>query len=126
MAAITLGTSAYELSEKEFDKQLIGTWKGFEKDQQIDGVEKHWIMERSKDGTFLLMFTKIENCEVETSTEKGKWWTEKGKFYEWHEESNKTDVYTYQVTDGLMFKFKSQTLLGEQTQSYEFTDYKMN
>lgn len=125
LISLTFGFTNRTTADKEFDKQLIGVWKGFEKDQQIDGMEKHWIMERSKDGTFLLMFTMAQDCQVQTSIEKGKWWTEKGKFYEWHEDGGKTDAYTYEVVDGPMVKFKSITLLGKESESYEFTDYKL-
>lgn len=117
--------SGFDVSGKKIDKKLIGTWKGFEKDGQQEGMEKHWIMQRSKDGTFYLMFTAVENCEVTTVVEKGKWWTEEGKFYEYHENTKLTDVYQYEVVDGLMVKFKSIVMLGEEKESYEFTDYKL-
>lgn len=109
----------------ERDSKLVGIWKGFEKDKQIEGVEKHWIVERFKNGTFLIMFTSIQNCEVETHTEKGKWWTEKGQFYEYNDDSKETDIYKYNVIDNLVVKFKSIKLLGEKIDTYEFEDYKI-
>jgi hypothetical protein len=52
--------------------KLIGTWSGSE-DNQIRGVTKYWIQIRNKNGTYILMYTTIENCEVENFVEKGKW-----------------------------------------------------
>jgi len=44
----------------KIDQNLVGLWKGSEKDQQIEGVEKLWIMERKQDGTFMLLFSQTD------------------------------------------------------------------
>jgi hypothetical protein len=112
--------------KKEQDDKLIGIWKGFEKDGQIEGVEKHWIQQRFADGTYVIMFTAKEDCEVETFTEKGKWWTEDGKFYESSENTKDIDVYNYEVKNDEVVEFKSIRLSGENNETYIFSDYKLD
>ena len=54
-----IGLTSFNNTTKEIDEKLIGDWKGFEKDAQIDGLEKHWIQHRSKDGSFFIIFTSL-------------------------------------------------------------------
>ena len=116
----------FRVNDNKHDSKLVGIWKGFEKDKQIEGVEKHWIQERFKDGTYIIMFTVLENCEVKTFTEKGNWWTEKGKFYEVTDGTEDIDSYNYEVVDNLVVQFKSIKLTGEDNTNYEFMDYKID
>jgi hypothetical protein len=111
---------------REFDKTMVGVWKGFEKDKQYEGTEKHWIQERTADGKYRIIFTAVQNCDVQTFVEKGKWWTEKGKFYEQAEDGKDIDVYQYEVVHNLVVKFKSITLLGKSDNTYEFEDYRID
>ena len=91
---------------KNIDPRLVGTWAGSEKDQQIEGVSKEWEMTRKKDGTFVLDFKAISQDEVEEFTEEGTWWTDKNNFYEYHENSDKTDSYTFEVLNDNEIKFE--------------------
>ena len=111
-------TSFSKVTSKENDKKLIGIWKGFEVDKQIEGVEKHWIVQRFANGTSVIMFTTKENCEIETFTEKGKWWTKGNIFYE-QTENNPVESYQYEVKENLVIHFKSTT------SDYEFDDYRL-
>lgn len=105
------------------DKKLVGLWKGSEKDQQIRGMEKLWIMERKEDGTFMLLFTTVQDCQVNQHVEKGQWWIENGDFHELHYDSGKTDVYTYQTLDPLHVKFRSkEQAITMATDEYTFVD----
>lgn len=112
-------TSFKTIETNNTDKNLVGIWKGFEINKQIDGVEKHWIIQRFKNGTYVIMFTTKQDCEISTFTEKGKWWTKGDIFYEQYENSNITESYKYKITDGLVVHFKSQTI------DYEFEDYRL-
>lgn len=125
LSIVCLSFATVSLSNKKVDEKMIGIWKGFEKDQQIEGVEKHWIQERFKDGTYIIMFTAIENCEVQTFVEKGKWWVEDGKFYEISNGSKESDVYNYEIIDDLVVKFKSIKMSGKDIDTYIFEDYKV-
>jgi hypothetical protein len=116
----------FSVDKKEQDSKLVGIWKGFEKDRQIEGVEKHWIQQRFQNGTYVIMFTTKENCEVETFTESGEWWTEDGKFYEVSEGTKDIDVYNYDVKNEEVVDFKSIRLLGEDNDTYIFSDYKLD
>ncbi|MET3020052.1 hypothetical protein [Flavobacterium hydatis] len=116
----------FSVDKKEQDSKLVGIWKGFEKDRQIEGVEKHWIQQRFADGTYMIMFTAKQDCEVETFTEKGKWWTEDGKFYEAMEGNKDIDIYTYEVKDKESVEFKSIKLGGKKNDTYIFSDYKLD
>lgn len=108
---------------KKIDNRLVGVWSGAEKDQQIDGVSKKWDMTRNADGTFILDFVFTQNGRTQEIQETGNWWIEGNKFYEYHEESGKTDVYTYSVLNENQIKFKSQSIsVGMNNDSYEFTD----
>ena len=63
ISIVSLSFTIKKDSEKD-EKKFIGNWVGSEKDNQRKGLTKHWIQNRYKDGTFILMFTTIENCEV--------------------------------------------------------------
>jgi hypothetical protein len=126
LAATVLFFSFVTNKEKEYDKQLVGIWKGFEVDKQYEGVEKHWIQQRFENGTYMIMFTAKEDCDIKTFTEKGKWWTKDGKFYELVEGSKDTDVYNYQVKSPEVIEFKSIELLGKKNDTYIFSDYKID
>lgn len=117
---------SFSSNSKSNDSKLVGIWKGFEKDKQIEGIEKHWIQQRFKNGTYVIMFTTKEDCEVETFTEKGKWWTENGKFYENSGENSETDIYYYNVKNDEEVEFKSIKLTGKDNDTYVFSDYKLN
>jgi hypothetical protein len=89
------------------DKRLAGRWMGCEKGYQIEGVTRCWIMEREKDGTFSIYF-EVDNKEAPgSSTEYGKWWTKDGIFYEYHNNSGRTDTYLYEFTGKDQIKFIS-------------------
>src|SRR5687768_17098876 len=103
---IAITTSFTTITFKENDKKLVGIWKGFEVNKQIEGIEKHWIVQRFSNGTYTIMFTTKENCEIETFTEKGKWWTKGNVFYE-KSESGDEESYNYTIKDGLLIHFKS-------------------
>lgn len=117
---------SFSVVKKQQDSRLIGIWKGFEKDKQVEGVEKHWIQQRFQNGTYVIMFTTKENCEVETFTESGKWWTEDGKFYEVSEGTEDIDVYNYDVKNEEVVDFKSIRLSGEDNDTYVFSDFKLD
>lgn len=108
----------------KLEKELVGIWVGSEKGNQVENIEKSWVMERKKDGTFTLHFTTKENDVTDTFVETGKCWTENGKFYEYHEESQNTDIYTYEVLNKNQIKFKmiSSALEFNSTEPYEFID----
>ena len=72
------------------------------------------------------MFSTKEDCEVETFTEKGKWWTEDGKFYESSESTKDIDIYNYEVKNYEVVEFKSIRLSGENNETYIFNDYKLD
>lgn len=114
------------LGDKEHDKRLVGIWKGFEVDKQYEGVEKHWIQQRFENGTYVIMFTSKQDCEIQTFTEKGKWWTKDGEFFEQSKSSKTIDVYKYTVDNPMVVSFKSVTLLGKKDDSYIFSDYKVD
>lgn len=102
--------------------KFVGSWKGSEKDNQTEGTTKYWIQNRYKDGTFVLIFTTVNNCEVEHLAEKGKWWIKDGIFYELHNDG-KTDTYTYEILDDNQIKFKAKNLsLDFENSTYEFID----
>lgn len=112
--------------EKILDPKLFGSWYGTEKGQEQVGVVKNWIMHRFEDGTFILLFTAVENGEVSNFSDSGKCWTEGNIFYEYHNSSKKTDVYTYQVLDEKHVKFKiKSTELELANKDYEFIDTKL-
>ena len=116
---------SFTSGDKQYDSKLVGIWKGFEVEKQIEGVEKHWIQQRFKNGTYVIMFTSKQDCEIETFTEKGKWWTKDGKFYELSNNSKNIDIYNYEVKNPQVVEFKSIQLLGEKNDTYIFSDYRI-
>jgi hypothetical protein len=117
--------SSFLIEDKEHDKQLVGIWKGSEKDKQYEGVEKHWILERFENGKYVIMFTTKQDCQVQTFTEKGEWWTKDGKFYETSQGIEDIDVYDYEVVNKVV-SYKSIELNGEKRTDYNFKDYKVD
>ncbi len=108
---------------KKIDNRLTGIWTGSEKDEQIEGVEKKWNMTRNHDGTFLLDFEYTQDGLTQNTQESGSWWVEGDKFYEYHEDSGKTDVYSYTVLNKDQIKFKSESIsVGMNNDDYEFVD----
>ncbi|MFV0175047.1 hypothetical protein OBK14_12145 [Empedobacter falsenii] len=81
-------------------------------------------MTRNADGTFILDFrVKSKGNKVKSHIEKGKWWVKDNKFYEYHEDSDMTDVYTFEVLNVNQIKFKVFDLSFEQNNNnYEFID----
>lgn len=109
--------------DDKLKNKLIGTWSGSEEDNQVRGVTKYWIQIRNKNGTYILMYTTIENCEVENFVEKGKWWVKDGVFYEKYEDSEKADSYSVEMLDDDNVKFKAKELGSEfDNKEYEFTE----
>lgn len=109
--------------KKTIDKNLVGVWKGEEKENQSEGLSKSWVMTRKNDGTFLLVFKVNDNGKINTIKEKGNWWVEDGKFYEFHNTSGLTDVYIYTILSKDKVKFKAVNMAIEQNnENYEFID----
>lgn len=102
------------------DKNLVGIWKGFEIEKEIEGVEKHWIVQRFANGKYVIMFTAKQNCDIQTITEKGKWWTKGDKFYEQQDGNENVESYKYSIKDKIVVHFKSLT------SDYEFDDFKID
>lgn len=126
LIVMVISIFSFSIDKKENDAKLVGIWKGFEKDAQIEGIEKHWIQQRFADGTYVIMFTTKEDCEVQTFTEKGKWWTEDGKFYEEASSTKDIDIYSYKVNGEESVEFKSIKLVGKNNDTYTFSDYKLD
>lgn len=110
-------------SGKRIDKRLIGKWSGSEMGKQMKGVEKRWVMDRNNDGSFVLNFENIEGIDTLFFREKGSWWIEGRRFYEFHENSKQTDIYEYEILTKNVIKFRSVTMSIEmQVTNYEFID----
>jgi hypothetical protein len=114
----------FEITNND-EKKMIGSWEGSETDNQRVGLTKHWIQNRYKDGTFVLIFSTIEDCKVEHMTERGKWYIKDGLFYEKHNDG-KTDVYSYEILDDDHIKFKAKSISVEQANiEYQFVDTRL-
>lgn len=112
--------------KKEYDKKVMGCYKGSEQNQQLVGFSKYWVSCRLDNGKSILLFVAIgKDGEVQQTTENGTWWTNNGKYYELHETDNVTDVYKYKVLDNGDVSFKSIELMGKVDDTYEFIDYKI-
>lgn len=115
-------------SAKKTDPKLFGTWSGSEVDGQIKGMTKNWIMHRFEDGTFVLLFTTVKGSKITNFAEKGRWWIdEDGLFNEFHNISELTDIYIYQIIDNNNVKFKAKKVSIEMAaDSYEFIDKRVD
>lgn len=91
---------------KQIDKKLVGTWEGSEMDKQVAGMKKEWKKIRRDDGTFTLDFTMIQNGETDKLIDNGNWWVEGSNFFEFHENSDKTDTYKYVVLRDNQIQFE--------------------
>ena len=113
-----------KVQKNKIDEKLVGTWKGSETDQQVEGMTKYWVLSRFADGTFSMMFTTSQNCEINSHVETGQWWIQNGEYHELHYVSGNTDVYTYSFPTNNTVKYKvlDSKIVGE---TYEFTDTKV-
>lgn len=122
---IVFSCATTKTADDKLKNKLIGSWSGSEKDNQNSGLTKYWIQQRNKNGTFILLFTSIQNGEVESHIEKGKWKVKNGVFYETFNEDEKTDVYLVELIDNENIKFKSKDLsLRFDNKEYEFFEKK--
>lgn len=114
----------YDSSDGVQDPRLVGVWIGSEKDNQIEGLSKEWEMTRNEDGTFILNFKmKMKGQKAKHSIEKGKWWVKDNKFYEYHDDSEMTDVYTFEILNKNQIKFIEFDLsIDFNKPNYEFID----
>lgn len=109
--------------DEKLKNKLTGTWSGFEEDNQKHGMTKYWIQTRNKNGTYIIMFTSVEDCEVESHIEKGKWWVKDGLFYEASLKDKKPDIYEVEMLDDNNVKFKAKQLTTEfDNKVYEFSE----
>lgn len=127
IAALSLISCSSQLttlsSGQKIDKRLVGTWEGAEKDQQIEGLSKSWVMQRNADGTFELDFKFTQDGHTQNNIETGNWWIQDGLFHEKHNESGNTDVYSYTVLNQDQIKFVSKSIsMDMNTDAYEFID----
>ena len=108
---------------KQIDEKLVGIWVGSETDKQIEGVSKSWEMTRNADGTFILDFEFTQNGNTQKTQETGNWWVENGKFYEYHFESDLTDIYEYKPMGSKRVKFRAAKMnVDMNAPIYEFID----
>jgi hypothetical protein len=121
-------TSIKTLSNgKQIDKNLIGIWQGSETDQQIKGMKKEWKMTRSDDGTFVLEFKTISEGEIDEFIEKGTWWINGNTFFEYHDNSGKTDTYNYLVLNKEQIQFEMKnTEVKFEDKNYTFIDTRVS
>jgi hypothetical protein len=109
--------------DDKLKNKLIGTWSGSEEDNQQHGLTKYWIKTHNKNGTFIILFTSVENCEVESHIEKGKWKVKDGLLYETFDSDGKTDIYEIEMLDDDNVKFKAKELSLEfDNKEYEFVE----
>lgn len=124
IVATTINAQLKTISNgKQIDEKLVGVWFGSENDKQIAGVSKKWEMTRNADGTFKLDFEFTQNGQTQNTQEKGDWWIENGKFYEYHSDSDLTDVYEYKPMGKTRVKFKATKMnVDMNADTYEFID----
>jgi hypothetical protein len=115
----------------ETDKQLVGTWSGSEKDNQVSGVQKNWIQYRYKDGKYKIIFTVRYSGLSENLSDRyieyGYWWIKKGVFYEKEKTSTHIDSYLYEITDTNHVIFRARKL-GKyfENKNYSFVDSRVD
>ena len=83
---------------KNFDKKLIGYWKGSEVDRKTLENTLYWFTNRFENGTYVIMFTSVKDCNVKCWVEKGTWWTNKGKFYKLNARTDVLTIYNYKFS----------------------------
>jgi len=126
LITLTCHSQKKSKSKKRIDKALVGTWRGFESDQESEGVEKYWMQHRSEDGTFMLLMISMSKYEEpEMMTIKGKWWVENELFHETYDYSGMTDVYTYKVVDGAIVVFRAHKMSQVGAEDYQFVEEKL-
>lgn len=111
---------------KKVDKRLVGKWGGSEIDNQVVGMKKEWVMTRTPDGRFSLDFKITNGGTTDSWIEEGNWWVDKDKFYEYHEDSGKTDIYDYKVLSADQIQFRAISIGVEvDNEAYTFIDQRI-
>jgi len=110
----------------KIDKELVGVWEGSESDKQIEGLKKEWRMTREINGTFILNFKGTYDDETLEWVEYGNWWVDGSTFYEYHSDSEKTDIYKYTVLNDKQVRFEMlNTEIDFDETNYTFIDTKI-
>lgn len=110
---------------KMIDPMLVGVWKGTDLGKYINGQINNWILKRSKDGTFSIVFeTRYSNGEKITTEDKGTWFTEGNHYFETPEGEEQPDEYIYVFLDGNSVQFVDTVL--NNGLPYMFTDYRVH
>jgi len=102
---VLLAAIDQKVQSLSIDVRMIGIWQGEYTEE--DGALKRWIQIRNEDGTYRIEFRFIElDGIVHRLAEDGKWWVEKGLFYEitpsW---MTQPDVYQYRFQDNECIEF---------------------
>lgn len=88
-----LGQSETLISKEE--KKLVGYWKGAEFESITLIPKKYWTINREENGKYFIVFTSVKDCEVKVWNERGRWWTDNGKFYKLNSRTNILTVINY-------------------------------
>jgi hypothetical protein len=113
-------------SGKQIDRTLVGNWKGNESSQQKEGMTKKWVFKRFINGDFYVIIEQESKDGVSYVEDDGKWWIQDGLYYEFHNNSGLTDVYTYQALNKDEIQFKSKSIdLPMAVSEYTYIDTRM-
>lgn len=102
--------------QEDIRHMFVGTWEGKHVDRERK-LLRTWIQNRSKDGTYRIIFFHHTEDGVYKSEQKGKWWIEGNRFYEIAPDVMKEpDAYQFEILSENEIRFKSLV------NDYEFID----
>jgi hypothetical protein len=117
---------ADKIQEKYIDKNFVGTWIGSEENQETEGMSKKWKMIRKDDGSFTLDFEYTKNGETKKLEDSGTWYIQGNRFYEYHNSSELTDIYDFEILTPDSIKFSMVfSDLNMKNPEYTFIDYRV-
>ncbi|KUJ62365.1 hypothetical protein AR687_07845 [Flavobacteriaceae bacterium CRH] len=104
------------------DKKLIGYWKGAEFDKRTLIPKLYWTSSRLEDGTYLITFTSVKDCDVKYWNEKGSWWTNNDKIYKLNSRTHVLTVHNYKSTGvgEMFFSVKTSDVKVEKDDEFYF------
>ncbi len=99
---------------------FIGTWQGKHLDRE-ENLLRTWVQNRSKDGTYTIIFFEHTEKGIYESRQEGKWWIDGDRFYEIAtDEMKKPDVYKFEILSEDEIRFNSVV------KDYEFIDKRVD
>ncbi len=101
---------------EDIRRVFVGMWEGEYVDHE-GNLLRTWMQNRSEDGTYTIVFFHHTEEGIYKSTQKGKWWIDRHRFYEIAPDvMEEPEIYRFEILSENEIRFRSIV------KDYEFID----